>query len=305
MFYTLTTNPAVDFNISVNGIEPDIVNRTFDEVYTPNGKGLNVSFVLRHFGIDTKILGFFGGFTGEYIVRESQKKAVDVEPIWVQRTTRINVFLNDGIDEYKLVNKGPIVTKEEESRMLDHIRNLNDMDFLTINGSSPIGLDNQFYERVLEICESKGTHVILDTSSQHAKEMMKYKPYLIKPNDDELLEVFGLPATSEDTILHAIKVLHTQGAQNVLITLGENGSYFSNGSDVYFAGVTPINLVSSACAGDAFLAGFLSIYAFDESRIIAALKRASALGANVAESNGLGDFSKVQEYEKRIEVYKL
>ena len=102
MLYTLTTNPAIDMNISSQGLYPGVVNRTFDAVYTPNGKGLNVSFVLNHFGVASKILGFFGGFSGAYIIEESRKKGVEVLPVMVEDTTRINIFLNDGQQEFKM-----------------------------------------------------------------------------------------------------------------------------------------------------------------------------------------------------------
>lgn len=96
MIYTLTTNPAIDMNVCTNGLEPSRVNRTFGVVYTPNGKGLNVSFVLGHFGVESVIFGFFGGFSGEYVVNESRKKGFKVDPVWVDDTTRINIFLMMG-----------------------------------------------------------------------------------------------------------------------------------------------------------------------------------------------------------------
>lgn len=104
MIYTLTTNPAIDMNICTNSIERKIVNRTHDAVYSANGKGLNVSFVLKHFGVDSKVLGFFGGFSGKYIVDETRKKGIEIFPVEVEDTTRINIFLNDGDGEFKFVN---------------------------------------------------------------------------------------------------------------------------------------------------------------------------------------------------------
>ena len=135
----MTTNPAIDMNICTNGLAARKVNRTFDAVYTPNGKGLNVSFVLHHFGIESKIMGFFGGFSGSYIVDESRKRGFDVIPVSVDDITRINIFLNDGTTEYKLVNDGALVPREKQEEMLEIIRNAGDMTHLSISGreSSP------------------------------------------------------------------------------------------------------------------------------------------------------------------------
>ena len=133
MLYTLTTNPAIDMNISTRGIVPGAVNRTFDTVYTPNGKGLNVSFVLKHFGVESKILGFFGGFSGDYIVSESRKKGIEVLPVMVEDTTRINIFLNDGTQEFKFVNEGSLVTEENQKEMTKLLESLEDMEYLSIS----------------------------------------------------------------------------------------------------------------------------------------------------------------------------
>ena len=109
VIYTLTTNPAIDMNIITDGIRSKYVNRTSTTVYTPNGKGLNVSFVLQHFNVPSTVLGFFGGFSGEYIVKEIEKRGFKSHPVWVEDLTRINVFLNDGEQEYKFVNGGSFV----------------------------------------------------------------------------------------------------------------------------------------------------------------------------------------------------
>lgn len=132
MIYTLTTNPAIDMNISSKGLEARKVNRTFGAVYSPNGKGLNVSFVLGHYGVPSKILGFFGGFSGRYIVEESEKMGFDVQPVWVEDTTRVNVFLFDGKTEYKMVNEGSYVTEGNQNELLQMIEESDDMEYLSM-----------------------------------------------------------------------------------------------------------------------------------------------------------------------------
>ncbi len=305
MLYTLTTNPAIDMNVSTRGIVPGAVNRTFDTVYTPNGKGLNVSFVLNHFGVPSRILGFFGGFSGDYIVSESQKKGIEVLPVMVEDTTRINIFLNDGTQEFKFVNEGSLVTKENQTQMLEQLRSLTDMEYLSISGSLPKGITPEYYEEILSICTEKKVKVILDISAPKLKELLEYRPYLIKPNDEELEEIFGLTVGGGENIGEIMDVLHEKGAQNILLTLGAHGSYFSNGETIYYASAQPIQLRSSACAGDSALAAFMSVWLEHPEGIEEALKKSAATGANVAESDAIGDLKNVEAYMKNIEVRKV
>lgn len=305
MIYTLTTNPAVDLNIRANGIKPGVVNRTFSPIYTANGKGINVSFVLKHFGVDSRILGFFGGFTGRYIVEESEKKGVHVIPIWVDDITRVNIFLNDGEKEFKFVNEGALITEQQERKMLDLLRDTEDMTYLSVSGSLSKGMTEEFYEKMMGICRSKKVKVILDISSPKLKELLQYGPYLIKPNDEEIKSVFGIIMRDESDIVEVMHMLYEKGAQNILLTLGERGAYFYNGYNIYFTSAQPVKLLSSACAGDSALAAFLSVWLSDHKRVEEALKLSAATGANVAESNAIGDLKKVEEYVKNITVRKV
>jgi len=305
MIYTLTTNPAIDMNICTNGLEARKVNRTFDAVYTPNGKGLNVSFILHHFGIESKIMGFFGGFSGNYIVEESRRRGFEVIPVAIDDITRINIFLNDGTTEYKLVNDGALVPREKQQEMLERIRNAADMTHLSISGSLPQGIEPSYYDEILAICSERNVRIILDISSTKLRDLLHWNPLLIKPNDEELEQIFGICIKKESDIRKAFDFLHTEGAQNVLLTLGERGAYFSSGSAVYFASARPIQLLSSACAGDAALAAFLSIWLGHPDHIEDALKTMAAVGANVAESNALGTLSRVDEYKNDIQVRRV
>ena len=305
MIYTLTTNPAIDMNICTNGLEARKVNRTFDAVYTPNGKGLNVSFILHHFGIESKIMGFFGGFSGNYIVEESRRRGFEVIPVAIDDITRINIFLNDGTTEYKLVNDGAHVPREKQQEMLERIRNAADMTHLSISGSLPQGIEPSYYDEILAICSERNIRIILDISSTKLRDLLHWNPLLIKPNDEELEQIFGIRIKKESDIRKAFDFLHDEGAQNVLLTLGERGAYFSSGSAVYFASARPIQLLSSACAGDAALAAFLSIWLGHPDHIEDALKTMAAVGANVAESNALGTLSRVDEYKNDIQVRRV
>jgi 1-phosphofructokinase family hexose kinase len=304
MFYTLTTNPAIDINMSTKSVKPDIVNRTSNATYSANGKGLNVSFVLKHFGVNSTILGFFGGFSGTFIVNEA-KKSCKVLPVWVDDTTRLNFFVNDGKDEYKFVNEGSFVTEDNQKELLKIIEDAEDMEYLSISGSLPKGINPDYYEDILKICRKKQTKVILDISSVKLNELLQYNPYMIKPNDEEIQKIFGIIIRDEEDIKDVLDLLYEKGAQNILLTLGSKGSYFYNGRNIYFANTKPVKLVSSACAGDSALAAFLSVWNKDPDNIEEALKLSAAAGANVAESSGIGDLKNVELYKEQIKVRKV
>lgn len=304
MIYTLTTNPAVDMNISSDMIEPARVNRTKGTKYCPNGKGVNVSLVLKHNGICSTALGFFGGFTGRYIVDGLNELGLDVNPLWIEDITRINIFVNDGINEYKFVNKGSFVPEEKQNELLDLIRKLDNCNYLVISGSLPSGIDTSYYDKILKVCLEKDIKVILDISSEKLRDLLKYKPLLIKPNDEEIKEIFGIEMRTENDIKNTLKEIHEMGAENILLTLGERGLYFYNGKRLIYCNAPKIKLLSSACAGDSALGAFLSEWLFG-GEIELALKKASATGANVAEEEGLGLLNKVNQYIKELNIREV
>lgn len=306
MIYTLTPNPAIDYNISCDGLQPNTVTRTRDAVYTPNGKGLNVSFTLDHYGVDTAILGFFAGFSGRYIVEGARELGVDVKPVWTEGITRVNVFLNAGPDaEYNMVNAGAAITAADEDAMFDLIDRLDDLDCLVISGSLPPNASEGFLRTAIERVRAKGSRFVLDISSPQLAELLELEPLLIKPNDDELRDIFGIEvvAGDDESVSAAMGELHARGAQNVLLTLGGAGAYFSNGEHLWFANRTfDVEVRSTVCAGDSSLAAFLSVWFSDRDRVEDALRRSMATGANVVECAGLGDFAHVEEYEKGIDI---
>lgn len=304
MIYSLTMNPAVDMNISSQGIRPKVVNRTRDSFYSHNGKGINLTRVLRHFGVDSAAIGFFGGFSGRFIVEELEKEGVPVYSIPVEETTRINIFVNDGQQEYKFVGEGAHVSPEGQAQLLRLLETLPDFQYLTINGSLPPGIEESFYDQILEVCARRGTQVVLDISSKRMPRLLGYKPLLIKPNDEEVAEIWGRSLTSLADVEDTMALLHSQGAQNVLLTLGDKGMLFSGGGELWFCDAPKVKLVSSACAGDSCLAAFLSEW-LSGGGLEAAMRKGSATGADVAGSNGIGDLSRVSEYMQSLTARKV
>lgn len=305
MIYTLTLNTAIDMNIRCQGLNPNSVNRTQHTEYSPNGKAVNVSIVLNKLAKPTTALGFFGDFSGKYIVDQLNKKNINTLPCWIDDITRINVFINDGNHEYKLVGKGPFVVDEKKAEMLTIIDSLDNHSYLVISGSLPNNIEPEYYDLILSLCDKKHIQVILDISHPKLNELLNYQPLLIKPNNDEVLDIFDLPTETLEQVIFAINKIHSLGAQNILLTMGDNGMYFSNREHIWFCNTVPITLVSSACAGDASLAAFLSQWLPDQNNIEIAMKQASATGANVAESDGLGLLDKIDVYMQKLSITQI
>ena len=309
MIYTLTANPAIDYNISCDGLEPNTVTRTRDAVYTPNGKGLNVSFTLAHYGVPTTILGFFAGFSGKFIVDGAEAMGVPVKPVWIDGITRVNVFCRASeTEEFNMVNAGAPVTAADEQAMYDLIDSLDDMTCLVISGSLPPHTSEDFLANVIARVKAKGAEFVLDISSHQLADLVAEQPLLIKPNDDELKDIFGIEVDGQDdeSVKAAMQMLHARGVKNVLLTLGGAGAYFSNGEHIWFATRTfDVKLVSTVCAGDSSLAAFLSVWHDAPERVEDALRLSMATGANVVECAGLGDFAKVDEYKEKIAVRQV
>ena len=282
MIYTLTANPAIDYNISCDGLSANTVTRTRDAVYSPNGKGLNVSFTLDHFGVDTTILGFFAGFSGEFIVKGAEAKGVPVKPVWTDGITRVNVFLNAGPDtEYNMVNAGAAINAQNEREMFELIDSLDDMTCLVISGSMPPHTSEGFLGEVIHRVKAKGAEFVLDISSKQLADLVAERPLLIKPNDDELLDIFGIKVDGEDdeSVKDAMRMLHAKGVQNVLLTLGGNGAYFSNGEHIWYANqMFDVQVLSTVCAGDSSLAAFLSVWHDDHDAVERECRRMRRLG---------------------------
>lgn len=301
MIYTLTTNPAIDMNVNSSTMSTEMVNRTSDAVYTPNGKGLNVSFTLRHYGVPSVILGFFGGFSGDYIVDEAAR-ICQVRPVRIDGITRINLFVTTPQGEYKLPNAGAPVGRAKQEEMLELIRSLDDLACLVISGSLPPGVDPSYYDELIAVVAEKGAEFVLDISHGHLAELVEKGPLLIKPNDEELSDVFGIEIRSEGDAVRALREIGGRGARNILLTLGGEGAYFYNGEHVWHAGAAKVDVLSTTCSGDASLAGFLSMWLFDRSAVESALVRAMATGGNVAMCAGLGDFGLVDKLSEDIHV---
>ena len=301
MIYTCTMNLAIDLFIKTAQMLPSEVNRTDEAVYMPNGKGVNVSFILKELGIDSVATGFKAGFTGQFIEEELQKAGIQTQFVTVDGITRINVFTQVVAtnEEFKLVNQGPSVTPEQEASLLAIVENMNADDILFVSGSHPEGITRATYEKIAKASEKRGFKFILDTSAHFVPELLGYKPYLIKPNDEELAEWFGLKDISLEKIKECGRKLLERGAQNVLVSLGEKGAILFTPAETIQVTAPKGEVVNTACAGDTLLATFVGSKLqglSDEEALI----KAVAAGSSTAFRPGLTDFKDVPTLMQQI-----
>ncbi|EOF86578.1 1-phosphofructokinase [Enterococcus faecium] len=301
--YTCTMNLAIDLFIETEEMHPFMVNRTKEDDIQANGKGVNVSLVLKMLDFPSTALGFSAGFTGKYIEDYLQQKQIQTEFIEVPGMTRINVFtqVNQTGEEYKLVNQGPEIPQTAVHNFLNQIRALQAEDYLCVSGSLPRGLSPKVLIEISRICQEKGIHLIIDSSDQEAMDCLPYRPFLLKPNEEELSSWFGRKmVTDEDYFVYGQRLVEL-GAENVLLSLGEKGAILFT-KDRMFRGNSPKGkVVNTACAGDtmlgAFLAGYMNRRPLDET-----LRKSIAAGSSTAFRKGLTDFLDVEELSKQIKI---
>lgn len=301
--YTCTMNLAIDLFIETEEMHPFMVNRTKEDDIQANGKGVNVSLVLKMLDFPSTALGFSAGFTGKYIEDYLQQKQIQTEFIEVPGMTRINVFtqVNQTGEEYKLVNQGPEIPQTAVHNFLNQIRALQAEDYLCVSGSLPRGLSPKVLIEISRICQEKGIHLIIDSSDQEVMDCLPYRPFLLKPNEEELSSWFGRKmVTDEDYFVYGQRLVEL-GAENVLLSLGEKGAILFT-KDRVFRGNSPKGkVVNTACAGDtmlgAFLAGYMNRRPLDEM-----LRKSIAAGSSTAFRKGLTDFLDVEELSKQIKI---
>lgn len=301
--HTCTMNLAIDLFIETEEMHPFMVNRTKEDDIQANGKGVNVSLVLKMLDFPSTALGFSAGFTGKYIEDYLQQKQIQTDFIEVPGMTRINVFtqVNQTGEEYKLVNQGPEIPQTAVHNFLNQIRVLQAEDYLCVSGSLPRGLSPKVLIEISRICQEKGVHLIIDSSDQEAMDCLPYRPFLLKPNEEELSSWFGRKmVTDEDYFVYGQRLVEL-GAENVLLSLGEKGAILFT-KDRVFRGNSPKGkVVNTACAGDtmlgAFLAGYMNRRPLDET-----LRKSIAAGSSTAFRKGLTDFLDVEELSKQIKI---
>ena len=262
MIYTVTFNPSLDYVVQVDDFAVGEINRTRTESIYPGGKGINVSLVLQNLGLPSVALGFTAGFSGAEIERLLQEAGCQCDFIAVKAGySRINTkIISDA--ETALNGQGPQLSEAELAALFNKLRRLTQDDVLVLAGSIPASLPDNIYEQILELLQPVGTRVVVDATGDLLLKVLKYRPFLIKPNHEELGEFFGRgPLLTEEEILAAAQRLQQQGARNVLVSRGANGALLLDENGKLHKQASPKGtLVNSVGAGDSMVAGFLAGY---------------------------------------------
>lgn len=262
MIYTLTFNPSLDYVVEVSDFKIGSVNRTHEEMMYPGGKGINVSQVLSTLGVDNVALGFVAGFTGDKLVEFLQDMGVNSDFIKVKNgMTRINVKLHHSFQETEINGQGPHVLEQDVRRLFEKIRSLRKGDILVISGSVPKGVATSIYADILKVCNEKDIKAIVDASGALLWNVLDYRPFLIKPNQHELGEIYNRKLTEHEEIVFYAKDLQNRGAKNVLVSLGANGALLvAEDGQIYFCDAPEGEVINTVGAGDSMVAGFLMEY---------------------------------------------
>lgn len=303
MIYTITFNPSLDYIMDVDNFEEGKTNRSFAEYIYSGGKGINVSIMLRNLGLDSVAFGFIAGFTGEEIQRQLAEANCQTDFIKLKKgISRINIKLRSG-KESEINAIGPIIENEELKMLFEKLNKLEKGDILVISGSIPNSIPNNIYERIMEHLKNNEIKIVVDATKDLLLNVLKYKPFLIKPNNHELEELFLVKLELEEDIIKYAKKLQEMGAQNVLVSMAGDGAILvTQTGKVYKSKAHKGSVINSVGAGDSMVAGFLAGY-IDSNDYEIAFVTGVAAGSASAFSQGFGDYKLVSEFMEKNMLY--
>lgn len=295
MIYTITFNPALDYIVRVDDFKLGSVNRTsYEEIYA-GGKGINVSIVLNNLGVESKVLGYIAGFTGDEIERKVKEFGCDSDFIKLHNgMSRINVKLKSS-EESEINGQGPQVNNGSLEELYKKLDFLKEDDILVLAGSIPSTLPKDIYESIMKGLDGRKIKFVVDATGDLLLNVLNYKPFLIKPNHHELAELFNVEIKNEDEIIHYAKKLKEMGARNVLISMAGDGAIFVTETGEVLKSAVPKGKVrNSVGAGDSMVGGFIAGY-LKHNKLEEAFKMGVATGSASAFSDGLATKDKVEE----------
>lgn len=299
MVYTVTFNPAVDYVIHTTEVEAGGVNRAESEEIYFGGKGINVSLVLSELGVKSKALGFIAGFTGDAIEKGVSEKGIETDFVRLENGfSRINVKIKSG-SETDINGQGPRIDGAALDKLFRKLDKIENGDTIVLAGSVPNSLPEDIYEKILEHLQNKDVKAVADASKNLLLNVLKYKPFLVKPNNYELGEMFGVSLKTTDEIEEYARKLQDMGAKNVLVSMAGDGALLldENGK-THVCGVCKGTVKNSVGAGDSMVAGFIA--GLERGDHEYALKLGTAAGGATAFSDGLAEKALIDELLKQL-----
>lgn len=295
MIYTVTFNPALDYVVFLDGLKLGEINRATRESIFYGGKGINVSTILNMLGMETTALGFVAGFTGKAIEEGLAAEGMHTDFMRLpEGNSRINVKVKHG-DETEINGQGPVITKEALDALFEKLSALKDDDILVLAGSIPNTLPEDIYEKILAALAGKETRIVVDATKDLLLNVLKYHPFLIKPNNHELGEMFDTVCETKEDIEYYARKLQEKGARNVLISMAGDGAILitEDGASIQM-GTPKGKVINSVGAGDSMVAGFVAGY-LKSGSYEEALKTGTAAGSATAFSEGLASREMFEE----------
>ncbi len=302
MIYTITFNPSLDYIMHVNEFVEGETNRSIQEEIYPGGKGFNVSTILARLGLETTALGFIAGFTGDEIEHRLLKRGFNCDLCKLDEgISRINIKMKSNV-ETEINGSGPNISQTKIDELLAKLQKIQDNDVLVLAGSIPNSLPNNIYEYIMKSLSDKNIKIIVDATNDLLKNVLAYKPFLIKPNHRELEELFATKINNEEELIYYAKQLQIQGAKNVLVSLGAKGALLvSEDHQVLYCNSAKGKLLNSVGSGDSMVAGFIAGY-LKTNDYQEALKLGSACGGASAFSQDLAQASLISEVYEQMNV---
>ena len=304
MYYTITLNPAVDMLTKASNFSLGKLNRTQEAKYVVGGKGINISIFLNNIGKKTKALGFVAGFTGYFIKSELDKLGIENDFVETLGTTRINMKLTTDT-ETEINGQSSAVNSENITEFFEKLDVLTTEDVVFLSGNVIAGMELEDFKKIAAKVADKGATLVVDSNKDLVLDTLQYKPFVVKPNEFELGEMFGITLNGLEEILVYARKLQERGAQNVLVSRGAKGAVLlTENGEVLEVNVAEGKIVSTVAAGDSMLAMFVAKY--NETKDYAeALKYASAAGGATSFSVGVGSKELIEELLPQIKVKKL
>ena len=306
MIYTVTLNPSIDHVIEMNELQEGIVNKVNIENFYAGGKGINVSKILKEHGVENIALGFISGFTGEFIKNNLEQCGIKNDFINVLNGySRINMKIKTNENETEINGLGPSISSSNIKDLFNQFEKLSSNDILVLAGSIPPSLSDNFYEEIMKQLSTKNVKIIVDARNNLLLNVLKYRPFLIKPNHHEISEIFKKEIKTIDELIFHGNKLKEMGAQNVLISMGGDGAILiTESNEIYRSNIPKGTLKNSVGSGDSMVGGFITGY-LKTNDYKEALKLGAASGSATAYSDDLAKISFINELSSQIQITKL
>ena len=300
MIYTLTINPSIDYVMEMDELKPGKMNRSKSTYMLPGGKGINVSTVLKRLGMENVAVLPIAGFSGEKLLEMISKENLSYDAFRLQEgDTRINVKVL-GKNETELNAEGPSLTEEERKLFIEKFECLTEGDYLVLSGSVPKALGGQFYAAIMKKLHQRGVKIVVDTIGDNFVNALENKPFLVKPNKEELENLFAVKADTDEELLELAEKVQTMGAENVLVSLGDKGAFLvTKDNKVLQKNAPKGQAVNTVGAGDSMVAGFLAGY-LKTGDMETALKWGIAAGSASAFSKNLATKEEIDALMKKL-----